>query len=134
MLNAQKCTRIPSSLTLHLRGFKRNPNSSLLGMGSSFAIHDSPFPANILSWVGAAIYSSLEGLATRSVSQETFRETRTIPDWAALQEKEASEDTPSAASTLEKRAAGGERSEGPSNEGGKLTPEKIDKSTGEASQ
>lgn len=61
----------------------QSPNSSP-GVAASFAIHDLPFAPNITAWVGGAIYGALEGLATRSVTQDAFRQNQKLPDWAVI--------------------------------------------------
>lgn len=50
-----------------------------------FRIHNPPVPANIVSWLGASIYASLETFPYKSITKEYFTENKNrLPDWCVL--------------------------------------------------
>lgn len=55
-----------------------------------FKFHQPPSKENYTAWLGGAIAGAMITLPNRSVSQETFLKTNTLPDWCKIQEKNQS--------------------------------------------
>ncbi|XP_076822220.1 actin-related protein 10-like [Clavelina lepadiformis] len=50
-----------------------------------FRVHNPPVPANLVSWLGASIFASLESFQHRLVTKEYFNQhNRKLPDWCGL--------------------------------------------------
>jgi len=59
------------------------------GVGKSIAIYDPPFAANYLSWLGAAIFASLDCLADRSIDRNAYLKSPQLADWSSAATIEA---------------------------------------------
>lgn len=54
------------------------------GLDETLAVHRPPFPANVLAWVGGAVFGALEVVATRSVTREQYARAPNLPDWTSI--------------------------------------------------
>lgn len=57
--------------------------SSLKGMKNKFNFFKSPYPHNVIQWVGGAVVGSLD-LTDNYLEKQEWEDTKTIPDWSTV--------------------------------------------------